>query len=293
MHPHEFKRISRQARPTDRASMAGDKTLEEARTALERRRALEHEAVLAHLERVRVAAIEKDAAKIIERRGRKMADIRADFEARRAANAETTARALAWESRTASRRTVAHPEPERTAGRPMSPSSLLTRGIGNPTDHVVGPCAFVPKFGADAPKPPFEDERDAFTDVDDAVEDCERRLGGVNPNATYAASFRDFARSHREAEAREGTRRTMSKREVLLAREAARDAEQSLAELDDFDARVEYFHSTTLRERMEDRGWLEPRDGSRGTGGEVVRTPGGKTTLRVSNPPVSFSSPDF
>ena len=59
MHPHEFKRISRRARPTDRASMAGDKTLEEARTALERRRALEHEAVLAHLERVRVAAIEK------------------------------------------------------------------------------------------------------------------------------------------------------------------------------------------------------------------------------------------
>ena len=291
MHPHEFKRISRQARPTDRASMAGDKTLEEAKTALERRRALEREAVLAHLERVRVAAIEKDAAEVIERRERAMAVIRADFEARRAVNAETTARALAWESRTATRRTVA--DPERTAGRPMSPSSLLTRGIGNHTDHVVGPCAFVPKFGADAPKPPFEDERDAYDDVDDAVEDCEQRLGGVNPNATYAASFRDFARSHREAEAREGTRRTMSKREVLLAREAARDTRRSLAELDDFDARVEYFHSTTLRKRMEDRGWLAPRDGSRGTGGEVVRSPGGKVTLRVSNPPVSFSSPDF
>ena len=50
MHPHEFKRVSRQARPADRVAMAGDKTLEEARTDLERRRALEHEAVLAHLE---------------------------------------------------------------------------------------------------------------------------------------------------------------------------------------------------------------------------------------------------
>ena len=68
--------------------MAGHKTLEEAKTALERRHALEREAVLAHLERVRVAAIEKDAAEVIERREREIAVIRADFEARRAVNAE-------------------------------------------------------------------------------------------------------------------------------------------------------------------------------------------------------------
>ena len=68
--------------------MAGHKTLEEAKTALGAA-AMEREAVLAHLERVRVAAIEKDAAEVIERREREIA-VRADFEARRAVNAEAT-----------------------------------------------------------------------------------------------------------------------------------------------------------------------------------------------------------
>ena len=62
-HPHEFKRASRRSRPSDRRDMVELLTLEEARTPLERRRALEHEAALSGAESRRVAAL-ADAARV-------------------------------------------------------------------------------------------------------------------------------------------------------------------------------------------------------------------------------------
>ena len=63
--------------------MAPDPTVESARTALEKRRALEHEAALAHLEKLRVEAIEERDALIETRRALTTATLREEFKDQR------------------------------------------------------------------------------------------------------------------------------------------------------------------------------------------------------------------
>ena len=280
MHPHEFTRVSRQARPADRVAMAGDKTLEEARTDLERRRALEHEAVLAHLERVRVAAIEEAARESLERRAVAAERIKRRFDARRAENAAFIDAARRWESEgsaTAKGKSANSAAPASFGSSPMSPSTALSRGVPSRSTLRVKPCAFVPEFRRPS-RAPRDEIAEGHASVESALAATRARLGGDSRrDATYAAYFDDFARSHREREATAGDARLVTARENARREEAARETEASLAELDAFDDRVEYFHTTTLRERLEDRGWIAPR----GTKGTVERGAGGKKTLVV------------
>jgi hypothetical protein len=159
----------------------------------------------------------------------------------------------------------------------MSPSTALSRGVPSRSTLRVKPCAFVPEFRRPS-RAPRDEIAEGHASVESAVAATRARLGGDSRRAaTYAAYFDDFARSHREREARAGAARLATARESALREEAARETEASLAELDAFDDRVEYFHTTTLRERLEDRGWIAPR----GTKGTVERGAGGKKTLVV------------
>ena len=88
-------KVSRTARPGDREGMAPDPTVESARTALEKRRALEHEAAVAHLEKLRVEAIEERDAAVAERRALTTAHIRREFGAQRERRRDWCERAVA------------------------------------------------------------------------------------------------------------------------------------------------------------------------------------------------------
>ena len=280
-HPHEFKRASRPSRPSDRKDMVARKTLEEARTPLERRRALEHEAALAHAEERRVAAID-DAARVVSlRRAAAAAEIKSKFSTRRDANEAIKNRTYRWEEdhvervggvstgsvldagdglKTTTPR-VSKYEPVDDA---LDPAEALTRGARQkvPRPRVVGPCAFVP-LSADAyaearRAQTVTDERRAFADEAEALRAAARRLGGAAPGgAAYAAYFEEFARSHREAEIVAGRAvHAHTKRSTLLRREAASETQRQMRELDAFEARVEYFHENDLARRLVDRGWL-------------------------------------
>lgn len=278
-HPHEFKRASRPSRPSDRKDMVARKTLEEARTPLERRRALEHEAALAHAEERRVAAID-DAARVVSlRRAAAAAEIKSKFSTRRDANEAIKNRTYRWEEDHVERvggvstgsvlddgdglkttRRVSKYEPVDDA---LDAAEALTRGARQrvPRPRVLGPCAFVPSSAeayAEARRAKtVTDERFSFADETEALRATERRLGGVAPASKYAAYFADFARSHREAEKRAGrVAHAHTKRGTLLRRETESETQRQMRELDAFEARVEYFHENDLARRLVDRGWL-------------------------------------
>jgi hypothetical protein len=278
-HPHEFKRASRPSRPSDRKDMVARKTLEEARTPLERRRALEHEAALAHAEERRVAAID-DAARVVSlRRAAAAAEIKSKFSTRRDANEAIKNRTYRWEEDHVERvggvstgsvlddgdglkttRRVSKYEPVDDA---LDAAEALTRGARQrvPRPRVLGPCAFVPSSAeayAEARRAKtVTDERRSFADETEALRATERSLGGVAPKAKYAAYFADFARSHREAEKRAGrVAHAHTKRGTLLRRETESETQRQMRELDAFEARVEYFHENDLARRLVDRGWL-------------------------------------
>jgi hypothetical protein len=278
-HPHEFKRASRPSRPSDRKDMVARKTLEEARTPLERRRALEHEAALAHAEERRVAAID-DAARLVSlRRAAAAAEIKSKFSTRRDANEAIKNRTYRWEEDHVERvggvstgsvlddgdglkttRRVSKYEPVDDA---LDAAEALTRGARQrvPRPRVLGPCAFVPSSAeayAEARRAKtVTDERFSFADETEALRATERRLGGVAPASKYAAYFADFARSHREAEKRAGrVAHAHTKRGTLLRRETESETQRQMRELDAFEARVEYFHENDLARRLVDRGWL-------------------------------------
>ena len=276
-HPHEFKRASRPSRTSDRKDMVARKTLEEARTPLERRRALEHEAALAHAEERRVAAID-DAARVVSlRRAAAAAEIKSKFSTRRDANEAIKNRTYRWEEdpervsvSTGSvldagdglktTRRVSKYEPVEDA---LDAAEALTRGARQrvPRPRVLGPCAFVPSSAeayAEARRAKtVTDERFSFADETEALRATERRLGGVAPASKYAAYFADFARSHREAEKRAGrVAHAHTKRGTLLRRETESETQRQMRELDAFEARVEYFHENDLARRLVDRGWL-------------------------------------
>jgi hypothetical protein len=279
-HPHEFKRASRPSRPSDRKDMVARKTLEEARTPLERRRALEHEAALAHAEERRVAAID-DAARVVSlRRAAAAAEIKSKFSTRRDANEAIKNRTYRWEEdhvervggvstgsvldagdglKTTTPR-VSKYEPVDDA---LDAAEALTRGARQrvPRPRVLGPCAFVPSSAeayAEARRAKtVTDERFSFADETEALRATERSLGGVAPASKYAAYFADFARSHREAEKRAGrVAHAHTKRGTLLRRETESETQRQMRELDAFEARVEYFHENDLARRLVDRGWL-------------------------------------
>jgi hypothetical protein len=279
-HPHEFKRASRPSRPSDRKDMVARKTLEEARTPLERRRALEHEAALAHAEERRVAAID-DAARVVSlRRAAAAAEIKSKFSTRRDANEAIKNRTYRWEEDHVERvggvstgsvldagdglktrfPRVSKYEPVDDA---LDAAEALTRGARQrvPRPRVLGPCAFVPSSAeayAEARRAKtVTDERRSFADETEALRATERSLGGVAPKAKYAAYFADFARSHREAEKRAGrVAHAHTKRGTLLRRETESETQRQMRELDAFEARVEYFHENDLARRLVDRGWL-------------------------------------
>jgi len=278
-HPHEFKRASRPSRPSDRKDMVARKTLEEARTPLERRRALEHEAALAHAEERRVAAID-DAARVVSlRRAAAAAEIKSKFSTRRDANEAIKNRTYRWEEDHVERvggvstgsvlddgdglkttRRVSKYEPVDDA---LDAAEALTRGARQrvPRPRVLGPCAFVPSSAeayAEARRAKtVTDERRSFADETEALRATERSLGGVAPASKYAAYFADFARSHREAEKRAGrVAHAHTKRGTLLRRETESETQRQMRELDAFEARVEYFHENDLARRLVDRGWL-------------------------------------
>jgi hypothetical protein len=140
-HPHEFKRASRPSRPSDRKDMVARKTLEEARTPLERRRALEHEAALAHAEERRVAAID-DAARVVSlRRAAAAAEIKSKFSTRRDANEAIKNRTYRWEE----------DHVERVGG--VSTGSVLDDGDGLKT-RFPRVSKYEPVDGAPPPPPP-------------------------------------------------------------------------------------------------------------------------------------------
>jgi hypothetical protein len=279
-HPHEFKRASRPSRPSDRKDMVARKTLEEARTPLERRRALEHEAALAHAEERRVAAID-DAARVVSlRRAAAAAEIKSKFSTRRDANEAIKNRTYRWEEDHVERvggvstgsvldagdglktrfPRVSKYEPVDDA---LDAAEALTRGARQrvPRPRVLGPCAFVPSSAeayAEARRAKtVTDERFSFADETEALRATERSLGGVAPASKYAAYFADFARSHREAERAAGrVAHAHTKRGTLLRRETESETQRQMRELDAFEARVEYFHENDLARRLVDRGWL-------------------------------------
>ena len=272
-HPHEFKRASRRSRPSDRRDMVELLTLEEARTPLERRRALEHEAALSGAESRRVAAL-RDAARVVSsRRAAAAAEIKSAFGTRREANEAFKNRAYGWEGDRGDRDARESKTKYEPVDDALRVADALTRGARQkvPLPRVVGPCAFVPSSAeayAEARRARFvTDERLAFADEAEALRATERRLGGVAPRAKYAACFADFARSHREAERNAGRAvRAHTKRGTALRRETESETQRQMRELDAFEARVEYFHENDLARRLVDRGWLR-EDAARGAGG--------------------------
>lgn len=233
--------MSRTARPGDREGMAPDPTVESARTALEKRRALEHEAAVAHLEKLRVEAIEERDRAQSERRALATAHIRREFWAQRERRKDWCERAVASAS-----------------WKPM---------------------------GADSFAAQLAAERDLALTYDPKGLAETMRSG----NTTYAAYFEEHARCTRATAKAEGGSKDAGSGRVSRCEAEERESDaRAMAELDDFDERVRYFHETSLRDRCKDRGWILSPAGRR-TGG-VPATP---TTLRVSNPPVSFQSPDF
>jgi hypothetical protein len=261
--------------------MVQRRTLEEARTPLERRRALEHEAALFHAERRRVGAIDAAARAASSRRAAAAAEIKDAFSSRRETNEQAKNRAYAWEEDPG--RVKTKPKTNTTQPRAskyeavedaLEPAEALTRGARQkvPRPRVVGPCAFVP-LSADAyaearRAQTVTDERRAFADEAEALRAAARRLGGAAPGgAAYAAYFEDFARSHREAEIVAGRAvHAHTKRGTLLRREAASETQRQMRELDAFEARVEYFRENDLARRLVDRGLLR-EDATRGAGG--------------------------
>lgn len=232
--------MSRTARPGDREGMAPDPTVETARTALEKRRALEHEAAVAHLEKLRVEAIEERDAAVAERRALTTAHIRREFGAQRERRRDWCERAVAT-----------------AAWKPMD---------------------------ADRFEQTLVAERDLALTYDP-----KGLAETMRSSTTYAAYFEEHARCTRATAAAEGGCKDAGSGRSSRCENEEREADaRAIAELDDFDERVGYFHETSLRDRCKDRGWILSPAGRR-TGG-VPATP---TTLRVSNPPVSFQSPDF
>lgn len=288
VHPREFKRASRRSRPSDRRDMVQRLTLEEARTPLERRRALEHEAALFHAERRRVAALDAAARAASSRRAAAAAEIKGAFSSRREANEQAKNRAYAWEedpgrvsvsaffstAKTKTKTTQPRASKYEAVEDALEPAEALTRGARQkvPRPRVLGPCAFVP-LSADAyaearRAQTVTDERRAFADEAEALRAAARRLGGAAPGgAAYAAYFEEFARSHREAEIVAGRAvHAHTKRGTLLRREAASETQRQMRELDAFEARVEYFRENDLARRLVDRGLLR-EDATRGAGG--------------------------
>ena len=218
--------------------MAPDPTVESARTALEKRRALEHEAAVAHLEKLRVEAIEERDAAVADRR------------------ALTTA---------------------------LHKARVLGSGREAGLVRRVATAAWKP-MGATTGCRVARVRRDLALTYDP-----KGLAETMRSSTTYAPYFEEHARCTRATAAAEGgsTRyRAGGARGCELdtlggGREGRRRAGR-------FRRRVGYFHETSLRDRCKDRGWILSPAGRR-TGG-VPATP---TTLRVSNPPVSFQSPDF
>jgi len=274
-HPSEFKRASRQVGPSDRQEMFYRKTLEEAQTPLERRRALEHEAALAHVEKRRIAAIEDAALRKKEREVATALDIKSDFATRRVLNATTRNAAYAWEADI-----VADGKHDPGVGAKTSPkkyqpfldafitpSHALHAGARQvvPRPRVLGPCTFVPLPATDKTEQvrlaTTVDER-CYENAAHALETTARNLGGVAPTAKYAAYFGDFVRSHREEQRTAGVRvHTHTAVRSLRADAQKKDQDTQMAELDKFETNVAYFHANDLRQRLTHRGWLGPGEG--------------------------------
>ena len=225
--------------------MAPDPTVESARTALEKRRALEHEAALAHLEKLRVEAIQDGDALIETRRALTTATLREEFKDQRTRRKDWCERAVASASY-----------------RPLPAE-----------DHLKTQLA----------------ERDLMLTYDP-----KGLAETIGSSTTYAPYFEEHARSARAcaiaagASTSAGLSDTMSVRDESVRAEETKERDRAIAELDDFDERVTYFHTTSLRDRCKDRGWILSPAGKRSGG-----IPASPATLRVSNPPVSFNSPDF
>ena len=232
VHPREFKRASRRSRPSDRRDMVQRLTLEEARTPLERRRALEHEAALFHAERRRVAALDAAARAASSRRAAAAAEIKDAFSSRREANEQAKNRAYAWEedpgrvsafSSTAKTKTTQPRASKYEAVEDaLEPAEALTRGARQkvPRPRVVGPCAFVP-LSADAyaearRAQTVTDERRAFADEAEALRAAARRLGGAAPGAPRTR------RTSRSSRGRTARRRSSPGARCTRTRSAAR-----------------------------------------------------------------------
>ena len=281
VHPREFKRASRRSRPSDRRDMVQRLTLEEARTPLERRRALEHEAALFHAERRRAAALDAAARAASSRRAAAAAEIKDAFSSRRGANEQAKNRACAWEEDGARLRLFFHRENETTQPRASKYEAVedalrarraLTRGArqeGAPAARR-GPCAFVPLSAdayAEARRARPSRTSDAFADEAEALRAAARRLGGAAPGRRVRARrAEEFARSHR-------TRRRSSPGARCTRTSAARCCGARRRPSRGADARAgrvrgarRYFRENDLARRLVDRGLLR-EDALRGAGG--------------------------
>ena len=239
-HPHAFKLASRRTRPSDRRDMVERRTLEEARTPLERRRVLELESARARADRRRVAAPRNAARFASSRRAAAAAAIKSAFVTRHEANEAFKNRAYGWKGDRGERASGYEP-----ADDALGVTDALTRGARRkvPSPRVLGPCAFVPSSAeacAEARRAKtVTDERVAFADEVEALRATERRLGGAAPRAKYVASFADFARTHREAERIAGRAvRVHTRRGTALRREAESETQRQMRELDAFDTRL-------------------------------------------------------
>lgn len=303
VHPQIFIRSSRQTRPSDTNSMFTMKTLEESRTPLERRRALEHEAALANVEKRRVDALNDSRINHETKQQALASGIKKDFESRRERNLKNLGVVYAWEAGDVDTHGdyVTHPVTKKFSTplsfkrQSKSPKSkpkyqlVQTPGMGvNDALHlgarqivgkpkVLGACKFVPDSAVDHDEKTriatTTDELN-YSNAADALSATERKLGGVTPTAKYAQYFADFARAHRETESLVTGKRinTHTVRATLLKEEQQKDELNQMAELDAFGEKVTYFHDNDLRQRLTHRGWLAPE-------GTLERSKSGKITL--------------
>ena len=218
VHPRQFIKVSRTARPGDREGMAPDPTVESARTALEKRRALEHEAAVAHLEKLRVEAIEERDAAVAERRALATAHIRREFWAQRERRKDWCERAVASAS-----------------WKPMD-ANRLPRQLAAERDLAL---TYDPKGLAETMRA---------------------------ANTTYAAYFEEHARCTRAtAKAEGGSKDAGSGRSSRCELEERESDARAVAELDDFDERVRYFHETSSEGQVQGQG-MDPEPGGEADG---------------------------
>lgn len=239
LHAREFRREHAIIQTTDPKVLCDHYSYEtEGLNAHQKRRALAYEATNATIEAERVSVILEEREKIEERRSRMRERIKEARVAKLAENATLYATQLAESS--------------------FVPALKVLGTAPEPSEPEVRPRAV------------WEEEEDERAEsLDDA------RGLTYRPHDTFRSYFVDHSRAIvgvGEGEIRGGR----GKREAGLARETKAEVRESLAELDDFDNRIGYFHAVGLKQRMRERGWHDgwvegERVGYRGRTEEEIR----------------------